>query len=132
MRVAPPRARAFTLAALALGAASPVAGEPLDPFDPTPRAISVELEDSTDLDVVGVSYGDPVAASYSVSGGVGTVVTPVASHEQLRNQGLTPIPGTFTQVVIQIDLGDLGATSQSAQGAFQSGGLLAGFTQNPL
>jgi hypothetical protein len=131
MRGAPPCARVVPLVALAL-LAQRGAAEPLDPFDPTPRAIQVELENSTDVGVVGVSYGPPAAASYSVSGGIGTVVIPVASHEQLRTQGLPPIPGSFTPVVIQIDLGDLGASSQTASGAFQSGGLLAGFTQNPL
>jgi hypothetical protein len=119
------------VAALALGSVARAGAEPLDPFDPTPRQILVQQEISSDLDLVGVAYGPPVAASYSASGGIGTVTIPVASHEELRSGGLEPIPGTFTQVVIAIDLADLGAASQTASGALQSGGLSASFVAQP-
>ena len=118
--------------ALALCASARADVEPLDPFDPTPRQILVELEISSDVGAVGVSYGPPLPASYSTSGGIGTVVIPIESHEQMRGGSLEPIPGTFTPFVIEIHLGDLSAASQSASGALQSGGLLFGFTQNPL
>lgn len=119
-------------AALLLTAPARADAEPLDPFDPTPRDIRVELEISTDPGVLGQSYGAPVAASYSASGGVGTVVIPIESHELMRAGSLQPIPGTFTPIVIEIDLGDLSAASQGASGGVDGGDHLAGFSQNPL
>jgi hypothetical protein len=99
--------------------------EPLDLSDTTSRQIEVELENSAGPGVVGVSYGAPVLATYSASGGVGTVTIPIASHQQMRGG---PSPTSYTPYVIQIDLGDLGATSQTASGIAQG----AQFTQQPL
>lgn len=105
--------------------------QPLDPYDATPRAIQVEQEISSDPGVVGQSYGPPLPASYSASDNVGTVVIPIESHEQMRS-GLQPLPGTFTPIVIKIDLTDLSAASQSASGAGQNTTFMASFTQGPL
>jgi hypothetical protein len=118
--------------ALALGATRAV-GEPLDPFDATPRPIRVELETSTNLDVVGATFGAPVDASYAVSGGIGTITIPIASHEQMRdNGGLPPVPGTYTPLVIHIDLSDLSASSESASGTVGVGSLFQSFLMHPL
>ena len=108
------------------------AAQSLDVLDPTLRTISVEVESSSELSTVGVSFGPPHSASYSASGNVGTLVIPVESHEDMREGFLTPIPGTFTPIVIDIDLTTFAATSQTASGALQSGPISMAFTQNPL
>jgi hypothetical protein len=113
-------------------AASAAAEQPLDVLDPTLRGVFVEVEISSDLSIVGESFGPPHLATYSASGNVGTLVIPVTSHEEMREGFLTPIPGTFTPIVIEIDLTTLTATSQTASGALQSGPILMGFVQNPL
>jgi hypothetical protein len=103
-----------------LGAAS----EPLDLNDPTPRSVLFQVESSTNPATVGQSYGGPsLPATYSASGGTGTLVIPVASHEALRG-GLTPVPGSFTPILIQFDLATLAATSQPAGGQATDGGNL--------
>ena len=113
-------------------ASSAFAQQPLDILDPSPRDVLVEVENSADLSVVGLSFGPPHLASYSATGNVGTLVIPVASHEDMRSGFLTPVPGTFTPIVIQIDLTTLSATSQAASGILQNGNIGMAFTQNPL
>jgi hypothetical protein len=115
-----------------MGGAAASAGTPLDVLDPSPRDVLVEVENSSDLSVVGASFGPPVAATYSASRNVGTLVIPVSSHEAMRAGFLTPIPGTFTPIVIEIDLTTLAATSQTASGSLQSGPVGMAFVQNPL
>lgn len=126
------RERFAWVAALVLGASARADAVPLDPYAPTPRAILVELESSLDVGAVGVTYGPPVPATWSVSGGIGTVTIPIASHEQMRTVAIPPVPGSYTPFVIQIDLGDLSATSATASGENAAGGQSIAFTQNPL
>ena len=81
----------------------------LNLLDPSTREVFVELEISSDRSVVGQSYGPPVSALYSASGGIGTLVIPVESHEELR-----PFAGELQPVVIEIDLGDFSAVSSTS------------------
>ena len=81
----------------------------LNLLDPSTREVFVELEISSDRSVVGQSYGPPVSALYSASGGIGTLVIPVESHEELR-----PFVGELQPVVIEIDLGDFSAVSSTS------------------
>jgi hypothetical protein len=104
-----------------LGAAS----EPIDLNDPMPRSVLFQVESSTNPATVGQSFGGPsLPATYSASGGTGTLVIPVESHEALRG-GLTPVPGSFTPIVISIDLATHAATSQPAGGQATDGGNLS-------
>ena len=113
-------------------AASAAAEQPLNVLDPTLRGVFVEVEISSDLSIVGESFGPTYQATYSASGNVGTLVIPVTSHEEMREGFLTPIPGTFTPIVIEIDLTTFAATSQTASGALQSGPVTMAFVQHPL
>ena len=81
----------------------------LNLLDPSTREVFVELEISSDRSVVGQSYGPPVSALYSASGGIGTLVIPVESHEELR-----PFTGELQPVVIEIDLVDFSAVSSTS------------------
>ena len=81
----------------------------LNLLDPSTREVFVELEISSDLSVVGQSYGPPVSALYSASGGIGTLVIPVESHQEL-----IPFPGELQPVVIEIDLVDFSAVSSTS------------------
>jgi hypothetical protein len=117
----------LSFALVPLGAAS----EPLDLNDPTPRSVLFQVESSTNPATVGQSYGPSLPATYSASGGTGTLVIPVESHEALRG-GLTPVPGTFTPIVIQIDLATLAATSQPAGGQASDGQLSFSFSLRAL
>jgi hypothetical protein len=105
---------------------------PLQIDDPTPRAVFVEAENSADLAAVGQSYGPPLAATYSAAGGIGTLVIPAESHEEMRAGTLEPVPGSFTPIVIEIDLATGHATSASASGALASGQIGSSFTLQPL
>lgn len=109
-------------------AASP---QPLDLNDPTPRAVLVELETSTAPGTVGASFGAPLPATYSASGGTGTLVIPVESHEAMR-AGLLPVPGSYTPIVIEIDLATGAATSQPASGAQADAGQTFSFALSAL
>ena len=126
--------RPMDLACLAtcFTAASVAAEQPLNVLDPSLRDVSVQVEISSNLNAVGESFGSPLPATYSASGTVGTLVIPVTSHEAMRAGVLTPIPGTFTPIVIEIDLTTLTATSQTTSGALESGPILMAFVQNPL
>ena len=83
----------------------------------------VQVESSSDLAVVGQSFGPAFPASWSVSGNTGTLTISAATHEQMRAEAADslPVPGTFTPIVIQIDLTSLEATSQVASGQLVSG-----------
>ena len=124
--------RLARIAALALAPAAALA-EPLDVLDPTPRSVLVEREISTDPATVGQSYGPPVPATYSASGGTGTLVIPIESHQTLRGgPAIPPVPGSYTPIVISIDLATGAATSQPAAGAHAGGGQTFSFAVNAL
>lgn len=113
--------------------ASDALSQPLDVSDPTPRPIHVAFEDSVDPGVVGASFGPELAAFYSEQAGIGTISIPVSSHEAARSGGSTAVPGSFTPVVIEVDLGSLEATSQPASGAVELfPGTGFSFTQHAL
>jgi hypothetical protein len=126
------RVKRLLAAAILLPAA--LSAEPLDLNDPTPRAVLVEVENSPGSATVGQSFqAPPQPASYSASGGIGTLVIPVESHQALRlSPGLPPVPGSFTPLVIAIDLATGAATSQPASGAQACCGLTFSFTMNAL
>jgi hypothetical protein len=122
--------RTLASAVLALAAATAHA-EPLDLNDPTPRDVLFQVETSGNLATVGQSFGPALPATYSASGGIGTLVIPISSHEALR-AFLPPVPGSFTPIVIQIDLATHAATSQPAGGQMADGPITFAFTQNAL
>jgi hypothetical protein len=108
-------------------AARAASSEPFDPSDPTPRGVLVQLENSSDLATVGQSFGAGVTASYTASGGTGTIVIPPASHAALRGVASA---GAY---VIYIDLATGAATSQPTSGGSPVGpGQLALFSQQAL
>ena len=125
--------RLVLLAAALFAAHAADAAVPLQVFDTTARSVAVEIENSSAIDVVGQSYGPAFPASYSASGGVGTLVISAATHEAMYAGSIpAPVPGSFTPIVIEIDLATLHATSQIASGGFASGQLTGGFTQAVL
>jgi hypothetical protein len=110
-----------------------LAAEPLHLNDPTPRDVLVQVENSGNPGVVGQSFAPPVPATYSASGGTGTLVIPIESHQALRmSPAIPPVPGSFTPFVISIDLATGAATSQPASGAHAGGGQTFSFTTNAL
>jgi hypothetical protein len=118
---------AFLLVPVALAA------EPLDLSDPTPRAVLVELEISSSAAAVGQTYAPPLPATYSASGGTGTLVIPVESHEAMRTvPALPPVPGSFTPVVISIELATGAATSLLFGGEQALGGQTFSFATSGL
>jgi hypothetical protein len=114
------------------GAANAQGGAPLDVTDPTPRSVLVQVERSSNLATVGQSFGPAFPATWSASGGTGTLTISAATHEQMRAGGLDAVPGTFTPIVISIDLASLAATTQQASGAQASGGISFSFIQRSL
>ena len=117
-----PRARLIrSLCAALVGIATPaaIAQTPLDVFDPTPRDVLVQAN---------VSF----IATYSASGNTGTLVIPVAAHEQMRSGFLDPVPTTFTPITIDIDLTTFEATSSPASGAMSSGPISLSFATGVL
>lgn len=107
---------------------------PVDVLDPRPREVLVQLEESSDLAVVGQVFGPPFPAAYAVNGNTGTVTISVETHETMRSGllGMLPVPGSFTPIVIEIDLTTLEATSPPASGALENPPLSFDFTQNTL
>ena len=83
---------------------------------------------------MGQSYAGPVfPATYSATGSVGTLVISAATHEAMyAGYFPAPVPGSFTPIVIEIDLATRHATSQVASGGFSSGQLSGGFSQGVL
>jgi hypothetical protein len=123
---------AASVAILLAAAAEARALVPLRIEDETERAVFVEVEGSSDLAIVGQSFGPPFPATYSASGGVGTLVISAETHAAMRAGFLEPVPGSFTPIEIEIDLATRHATSGSASGALASGPISMTFTQNPL
>ena len=105
---------------------------PLDLLDPTPRSITVRVENSSDLAVVGASFGPPFPATYSASGNTGTLVISAETHEQMRAGFPEPVPSSFTPIVIEFDLTTFSASSLPASGAHASGPISSSFTQGVL
>jgi len=133
MRARRGAALGLRVAAIVLGAVSGARADvPLRIEDGTPRAVFIEVEGSSDLGAVGLSYGPPFPATYSAANGVGTLVISAETHAAMRAGFLQPVPDTFTPLVIEIDLSTRHATSQSASGALASGPISESFTQNPL
>jgi hypothetical protein len=116
-RSTPLRAQLIGLLGLAAGSAGAV---PLDLEDASSRSILVE------------SFGVTVPAGYAVSGGMGIVTISATDHELLRPHSLDPVPGSFTPLVLRIDLGDGSATSDQASGAWETPPQSESFTQGPL
>ena len=77
---------------------------PFDIADPTPRGIDVEIEISADLSVVGQRYRPPARGAWTSEAGIGRAVVPGANLEALYDGFFQPIPGSFTNFVIEIDL----------------------------
>ena len=96
----------FITIAFAAGVTAADAAVPLRILDTTSRAVFVEIESSSNIDTVGQSFGGPVyPASYSATGGIGTLVISAATHEAMYAGNFpAPVPGSFTPIVIEIDL----------------------------
>ncbi len=106
---------------------------PLDVDDPTPRAILVQFEESLDLSVVGESFGPAWPGTWSVSGNIGRIDITAETHEQIRDTAFLPsVPGTFSPIVVEIDLTMLEATSQPTGGASSNGTQGASFSTRAL
>jgi hypothetical protein len=110
------------------------ASVPLRILDTPARQVFVEIESSSNIDTVGQSYAGPAyPATYSATGSVGTLVISAATHESMyAGYYPAPVPGSFTPIVIEIDLATRHATSQVASGGFLSGQVSGGFTQGVL
>lgn len=118
--------RAGVVAALALGASllpGLARAAPLDLANPTPRAILVEFEISSNPSTIGQVYSQPYAATYSATGNTGTVVISAPVYEtaiqtndlDYFNSALfgTLVPGTSTEFRLEIDLTTGFATAQT-------------------
>ena len=83
------RTRSTALTALlTLAFAGSAAGAPLNLSNLSARQVLVEFENSiTDPSIIATSRGSPVLASYSVSGGVGTVEIAIPEWEAARTEG---------------------------------------------
>jgi hypothetical protein len=108
---------AIAVVGVALLAAFPVSGEPLDVLDAGPRVILLEIEVSPSPGSVGQQYSAPYPATYSVSGGTGTVTLAGALYESHLDShggpgGAIPSPGTFSDYTLEIDLSTLDVTGQ--------------------
>jgi hypothetical protein len=109
-------------------------GAPLDTSDSTLRNVFVQVETSSNLGTVGQTFGPAYPATWSASGNTGTLTISAATHEEMRTAGtsFTPVPSSFTPIVVALDLTTLEATSQVASGAMTSGQLGFAFTQQVL
>ncbi len=124
----------FITIAFAAGVTAADAAVPLRILDTTSRAAFVEIESSSNIDTVGQSFGGPVyPATYSATGSTGTLVISATTHEAMYAGNFpAPVPGSFTPIVIEIDLATRHGTSQVAGGAFASGPATGSFTQGVL
>lgn len=109
------------LALALLPGAARAQGTPLDVTNPTARAVFVQMESSSNLAVVGQSFGPPFPATWSVSGNTGTVTISAETFEEMLGIGMPPVPESFTPVVIEIDRTSLEATSQVASAGYHNG-----------
>jgi len=100
---------------------------------PAPRTILVEFETSSDPSAIGQSFGPPYPAAWSVTGSIGRLEISAATHQEIRDDGfLPPVPGSFSPIVVEIDLGTLEATSQPTGGAFSNGTQSSSFSTRAL
>jgi hypothetical protein len=129
-----PRALLGGLFAAALLHAPPAGAAvvPLRIDDATQRPVYIQAENSSHLATVGQSFGSAFPATYSASGGVGTLTVDPQTFSQLEPIGIAPVPGSFTPFVIQIDLATRHATSSTASGSYAGGGQSQSFTLHPL
>jgi hypothetical protein len=98
--------------------------EPLDVFDATPRPIRIEFEISASPGTIGQAWSAPFEATYAASGNTGTVVVSAAAYasaiatQQLDYVGAlaawTLVPGSASELRLDIDLTTLQATAQPA------------------
>jgi len=120
-------------AVFTVGVTDAAAAIPLRILDTPARAVFVEIENSSNIDTVGQNYGPVFPAIYSAMGSVGTLVISAATHEAMYAGNIpAPVPGSFTPIVIEIDLATRHATSQVASGGFASGQLTGSFSQGVL
>ncbi len=124
----------FIGSAFAAGGNPADASVPLRILDTTSRAVFVETESSSNIDAVGQSFTGPAdPATYSATDGTGTLVISAAAHEAMYAGNFpAPVPGSFTPIVIEIDLATPHGASQVASGAFASGQTTGSFTQGVL
>lgn len=89
-------------------AGSVMADTPINPFNQTSRTIMVQIdEDFANFGSVGSSFGAKLTSSWTSNGSVGTITVPGGSIENLVSNvfsGVSAVPGSFTNYVIQIDL----------------------------
>jgi hypothetical protein len=132
------RRRIFAcVVAFASAAARAAAQEiPLQVADPTPRPVLVRFETSSDPAQVGQSFGPAWPATWSVSAGVGRVEVSAETHAQARaageGLGYAPVPGSFSPIVVEIDLATLEATSEPTGGELVNPPLGFGFATRAL
>ncbi len=122
---------AFAAATLLAGSASAL---PLDLANPAPRTLLVEIENSGDPRIVGASYYPAVTGAYSSDGSTGRIVVAGTSLETLY-QGFTfpPVPGSFSDLVVEIDLATLEVVVEPLNLVFRhSTGVNFGFVGNGL
>jgi len=127
--------QALFICALASGwlaAAEPALADPLDPADPSTRAVSLHFANPGG----GEPFDTGWPATWSVSGSIGRVELSIESHEVARaaheGLGMSAVPETFAPVVVEIDLGTLEATSQVTAGSLTNGTQSFGFTTRAL
>ncbi len=128
-----PRLGPLTVIVFVAGVSGADAAVPLRILDTPARDVFVEIENSSSIDNVGQSYGPAFPATYSATGSVGTLVISAATHEAMYAGYIpAPVPGSFTPIVIEIDLATRHAESQVASGGFASGQLTGSFSQGVL
>lgn len=121
------------LALLCASAANAQGGAPLDVTDPMTRVVFVEFENSSNLGVVGQSFGPPFPATWSVTGNTGIVALSAETHEEsYGTMPWPPVPNGFTSFLIHIDLTTLEATSLPATAAWDSGSTSLRWDYHPL
>jgi hypothetical protein len=101
---------AIVAASLVLALAAALRAEPVDPLDPTPRPVQVEIEVSPDPGAFGLAWSAPMTGSFSYEAfveGFSQITLPGAVYEDfLETYGLPAgfilIPGTVTDFMILI------------------------------
>lgn len=101
----------WVAASLLFGLAAELRAEPVDPFDPTPRQVQVEIEVSPHPQDYGLSWSAPLLGTFSYTSFLGPdfaqITVPGAVYEDFLEAyglpgGLTLIPGTVTDFIILI------------------------------
>ena len=89
-------------------AGSVLADTPLNPFNQTSRTVMVQIDENfTDFGSVGGSFGAKLTGSWTSNGSVGVITVPGLAVEGLVSgvfSGISAVPGSFSNYVIQIDL----------------------------